>query len=93
MELRTKMSNEVLHENILLGMVGTFESAFQDRQMQGHISRVKNVGQKNNSGVVTDNHLNMNFSCHHVAGKTSINMRTLSKHRKLFLPLYIASVQ
>lgn len=46
----------------LQGIVGTFESAFQDKQMPGHISRVKNVGQKNNSGVVTDNHLNMNLS-------------------------------
>lgn len=63
------MWNEVLYESISLGMVGTFESAFQDRQMQGHISRVKNAGQKKTSGVVTGNHLNMNFSWHHVAEK------------------------
>lgn len=62
MKLRTKISNKVFCESILLGVVSTFESAFQDRQMTGHIKRVKNVGQKNNSGVVTDNHLNMNLS-------------------------------
>lgn len=63
MELRAKMSNEVLYESIFLGVVGTFESAFQDRQMHSHITRVKKkICPENNSGVVTGNHLNMNFS-------------------------------
>jgi len=62
MELRIKKLTELLHKSNWLGVVDTYESAFQGKEMQGHISRVKTVGHDNNPGIIKDNHLNMNFS-------------------------------
>lgn len=61
MESRTKKGTELI-QKMICWYVGAFESSFQGRQMQGHISTVKIVGREINPRVMNDNHLKMNFS-------------------------------